>query len=771
MRYALICLGFIACTDKETDNTPTPTDFTDEDGDGFIAGADCDDSSGVVFPGANELCDGIDNDCDGEIDEGVTDGTVAWMDADGDGFGDGDTRSDVCSIPTGWTDVGGDCDDEDETIHPGADELCNRTDNNCDGIKDNDPIDTTTFFIDADLDGYGADDATIQACSMPAGYSDNDDDCNDSNPRTSPGADEIACDGVDNDCDGRTDADVVPRDHDSLQAAIDTLEDGSEICLSSGTYSEQIDLTGRSLTITGQDGPRSTRFQIGSTWPQVTVGTGANVTIQDISLQGPELILTNTVVQGGFAWVSEGALSLENVQVSDAVVSLADESELQGLLVYGETADISVSGLLVDEASFTFETGTSTSELGIIGGIIAGVEGSTVDLFDVQMNDTTVSSSADNPNTCNSAGLLAFSEGSALTGSLIDFSSGAIDISCDAASVMGGVLLSVNSTEALTGLSVTDTTVALNGGDATGRGLLYVDDFYDEGTHHWSAIDVSDNVISTSIDSASSLLFGVTSFQTNNVFLDHYSAYGNDVRAEGTGSSSAHGGGLQISGSGTLSHIDLRGNSVYGTTASFGGGAVLSTVDTPTPLFSLTNVVAAANTSEAASSESMGGGLHFDADREDSAFVLVNADFVSNDAITTDACAGGGLSMISDWPGVSFTVTNTNFTGNTCTGGTSAEGQAAYIGNVGSGTTAQWTYNNLYAQPTDAIAGIDDPTGTDGNTSGDPKYVSTSGSSAGWDLRLTVRSDVIDMGDPTILDADGTVSDIGAYGGPAGDAW
>ena len=772
MRYALICLGLVACTDKETDNTPEPTDFTDEDDDGHIAGADCDDADATVFPGADELCDGIDNDCDGETDEDPSNGTVAWADSDGDGFGDGDTRSDTCSVPSGWVEVGGDCDDANSAINPDADELCDGVDNDCDDKVDNDPSDTTTFYIDADLDGYGSDESTVESCDMPVGYSDNDDDCNDSNPRTSPGADEVSCDNIDNDCDGRTDAIVVPRDHDSIQAAIDALEDGAEVCLSPDTYTDQLDLSGRTLTFTGQQGPRSTRFDMGTAWPMVTVGAGGNITFQDISLQRPELVLSDTYVEGGFAWVQDATLALHGMQVDDVVVSLADDSVLEGLLVYGDNADISVSGLTIDAAAFTYEAGTGGSEPVIAGGMFT-VYDSTLELFDVQMTGTTVTTATEAPDDCITIGLLALADSSMVSGSYVDFSDTAYDLNCgDDVLILGLALTSFGGSEELSSVSITDNTVNISAPDGVEViGLSYVEDYSMEGTHHWSVVDVSNNTISTASDVDYAFMLGAAAFE-GDIQLDHFTGYGNDLRAESIDEGVVLGGALFVAGEGALSHIDLRSNSAYGTESALGGGAFLASGGMTSTAFTATNMLVAANTAESVTDVAAGGGLYIEA--YDGGLVLTNADFVANAATSAEACTGGAISY--EYGGMEhyLTATNINFSGNTCTGtGTiPALGQAAYLPGADTTVTYLWTYNNLFDQPTDAIFGFDDPTGTDGNISEDPKYISSTGSNpANWDLRLSVRSDVIDLGDPSILDVDGSISDIGGYGGPAGDDW
>ena len=112
----------------------------DDDGDGFSEEAgDCDDSNQNVNPDASEWCNDIDDDCDGEIDEfGVIDGDTWYLDADGDGYGS-EAASDTvtaCEQPEGYLEITGDCDDGDATIHPGAAELSDGLDNNCDGFVD-----------------------------------------------------------------------------------------------------------------------------------------------------------------------------------------------------------------------------------------------------------------------------------------------------------------------------------------------------------------------------------------------------------------------------------------------------------------------------------------------------------------------------------------------------------------------------------------------------------------------------------------------------------
>jgi hypothetical protein len=111
----------------------------DNDGDGFDVTADCDDGDPAVNPDADEVCDEIDNDCDGAIDTEDDSLIPEWyVDFDGDAYGDEGRPVTTCEEAEGIAPVGGDCDDTDADIHPGAPELCDEIDSNCDGVVDED---------------------------------------------------------------------------------------------------------------------------------------------------------------------------------------------------------------------------------------------------------------------------------------------------------------------------------------------------------------------------------------------------------------------------------------------------------------------------------------------------------------------------------------------------------------------------------------------------------------------------------------------------------
>ncbi len=101
---------------------------------------DCDDTNSEVFPGALEVCDGLDQNCDGSVDEGL-DLTPYWIDGDGDGFGASNQPSELlCESRDGWVTNGDDCDDTRDDVLPGAIDICDTLDNDCDGAADNSAV-------------------------------------------------------------------------------------------------------------------------------------------------------------------------------------------------------------------------------------------------------------------------------------------------------------------------------------------------------------------------------------------------------------------------------------------------------------------------------------------------------------------------------------------------------------------------------------------------------------------------------------------------------
>ena len=174
----------------------------DRDADGYDHLVDCDDEDATRYPGAVERCDGIDEDCNGTVDDGAAEALTWYADDDGDGFGQDDNSVVDCAEVEGRAIAAGDCDDENAAVNPDALERCDGVDEDCDGTVDEDALDATTVYTDADGDGYGDDSSASSSCAAE-GVEDGG-DCDDADATIFPGAEEL-CDGTDTDCDGDPD--------------------------------------------------------------------------------------------------------------------------------------------------------------------------------------------------------------------------------------------------------------------------------------------------------------------------------------------------------------------------------------------------------------------------------------------------------------------------------------------------------------------------------------------------------------------------------------
>ena len=228
------------CDNKDNNCNGVLDETCDLDGDGFCGIAplvfgpeavcksetvDCNDGDFAVNPGAQELCDGKDTDCDGEADEGC--------DEDGDGF---------CSqVPIAFgagkvcQDFRLDCDDGDDAVHPDAFEACNGKDDNCILGEDEGCDDDGDGFCEGDIpealeycyqSGFGqfSSECDLVQASCPNGF----EDCDDLDDETNPGGLE-ACNGFDDDCDGAID-EGFDQDGDGYCSAGAVVESGCAVC-------------------------------------------------------------------------------------------------------------------------------------------------------------------------------------------------------------------------------------------------------------------------------------------------------------------------------------------------------------------------------------------------------------------------------------------------------------------------------------------------------------------------------------------------------------
>ncbi len=253
----ILALGLAACRSKQPD----------EDADGFDVLTDCDDADASVNPDAAEVCNGVDDNCNGPVDDAATDASSFYVDADADTVGNSGVSVTACAAPAGYVADDGDCDDANADIHPGATEddcsdpidyncdgssgfadadedgwpacndcddkaaeispagveSCDGIDNNCDGSKDEaGALGERTFYTDADNDGFGDSGASVTACELPAGAVANADDCDDTKGTINPDASEI-CDTLDQNCNAVIDEDPT----DAKTYYLDADQDGA----------------------------------------------------------------------------------------------------------------------------------------------------------------------------------------------------------------------------------------------------------------------------------------------------------------------------------------------------------------------------------------------------------------------------------------------------------------------------------------------------------------------------------------------------------------
>jgi hypothetical protein len=405
-------------------------DENDQDGDGVTVAVDCDDNDASVYPNADELCDGVDNDCDGDVDESAVDAPMWFIDADGDGYGQPAKAEGIssCDALDGYADNADDCDDSAVTTNPAADEYCDGIDTDCDDVEDNDPLDGDSYYPDVDGDGFGDDSAEMLSCTEVDGYVTQGGDCDDLDTEIHDGLEEICDDGIDQDCDGIIDdtcLNTVETSSAMTQiSATGSTSFGSSLATgdfdgdgvtdivvgASGDYTEAY-FGGAAFMFSGADlvGPISSEAAISAHFSDTDYGYfGSSMTsIADLDEDGNDELLVSSYGMGTVSLITGslasptwtvGATFAGDVDLGRYIISAGDYTN------DGET-DVLLSGDGVDDAGaaylfagpFDGDYATTDARLTIAGAEPEGDLGFAGTLADVSgdgVDDLLVSSSA-----------------------------------------------------------------------------------------------------------------------------------------------------------------------------------------------------------------------------------------------------------------------------------------------------------------------------------------------------------------------------------------
>ncbi len=634
----------VACKGKDAGDDTGKIAPADVDGDGYTNDVDCDDYDASVHPGADEVCNGIDDDCDGSVDEDPALGFAFYEDADGDGYGDASTEVVACDPPSSSSVlVAGDCDDSAASVHPGASETCNDVDDDCDGDIDEYAIDALPWYTDADGDGYGDNATMVLACEQPSGTVANNGDCDDAHAEAHPGGEEV-CDSLDNDCDGTVDFEFTVGVHfPTIQDAIDAASDGDIVCVPPGDYPENVDFLGKNVEVYGYGGAEQTAITGDGTGPVVTIASG----------------------EGSHAWLHGFTITGGASDAGAGIYVEASQPTLEDLVVEGNTCASPASGACKGAGVALVDAAASLSK--------------------VEIRDNT----AEADEVCGGGlyvGITSASGSSAVSPELTDVS------------------LLDNSAVAIGNLGA--------GGGACFEwpaGLYNLYPTWDGGTVAGNTVE---NGSTAAVGGGIALVGdGYANIQAMHLFVADNVATGFD----------ASGGGLGHHGDGSGAWVQVY-NSVFANNAATGETAV-------------------------------GGGVGLGTYAN---LNVIHADFVGNEAAT----AGGAVGFA----GVDYAygdITAANLVSNDAPDGSA-------FGWVDDPAYFQVGYSNLYDN---AAPEATDPTRvyTYASIAADPLYLDTSAASAvDWDLHLDPSSPSVDPTDYYDYDVDGTPGDIGAYGGSYG---
>ncbi len=714
----------------------------DRDGDGVMdstyGGPDCQPDDIDSFPGADEVCDGIDNDCDDEIDEDDALDALTWYaDGDTDGYGDETVTRQACAQPSGYVSEAGDCDDGDDALHP-----------------------ETWWFADSDGDGYGDEDSSVQQCEEPSGHVLDDSDCDDERKDVNPSEDEL-CDEVDHDCDGSDGF----EDEDS---------DGWPVCKNEkGEYDcddgDAEQYPGADEYCNGEDDDCDVAVDENdaldaSTWYADSDGDGwgdgSTAAVACDQPTGHVALEYATDCDDDDAAQYPGADEYCNEEDDDCDGDVDEWDAVDATTWYfdfdedgyGDDAATDqaceqLSGYVAkggdcDDEDPDFSPGAEE----YCDGIDTDCDGNPDYDLNVGMSGTTYKTITD---------ALAYATAGdricVLDGTYYETVNVNVDVLLEGQS-RDGVVIDANGDSPVLGLtSVTSAEIknlTLTGGEGGSGTALY---------SHESDATFSDVLIHTN-SSTGTTCYGGMIYQSSTKTGNILSFDGLEIRDNTVQCSDVYGGIIYLERYGGLimDHLRVTGNSVRG------DGVIDGIFYTYVGEALITNAIIAGNgiQGDGPSVDIRSGLFNISV----ATFDLTNAVIYANhfDADLGTMQAG----VLRDTDGGS-TLTNVTISSNIFADGTVPDAQVAM-------SDATFSYCNFYHyDPDAAFSHSTNPLGQTDTIEDDPEFsdVSEKLDSSEWDFTLQSSSALINAGNPAIRDTDGSTSDIGAYGGPNGDSW
>ncbi len=655
-----------------------------------------------------------------------------------------------------------DCDDTDDSVHPDAQELCDGVDNDCDDAVDEDAEDGFEGFWDGDGDGHGDPALPITSCTSE-GLVVLADDCDDARADVHPGAVE-ACDGVDNDCDEVIDEDMVmvPEDHATLQEAVDAAADEAEICVAAGTWNELVDVDGRALTLTGRGGVDGTTLDVaGLGDPMIKLrGAGANLTVQGFTVTG--LVdggAVGAARRGAFLQQDGQVFTGRNLAFVDNSWAIDDDMSLslRGGLIHADGGRTVLQDAEIARNTWSIDDGGDYHTVTIEGGFLRSAGSNKLELVRVDVHDNTFTSDGDAFRTDVYGGLFA-ATGQELTVEDLLLQDNTVELTVDVLfDVEGLFLYGTPATDTLVeGLQLLRTTatiandgVVANGGDLHGLVRL------SGGTGETTVRDVllQDNVLSMAGTGTLQVWGSLLRVDGGELVFDGAELFGNTVEiVDADYTQILRGGMLYVGGDFELSHLDVRANEARA--RSLWGGIVRVQADQA--LSSLHHASFAGNVAGSEDALSVIGGVLL-ADAHYDGMELSHLTLYGNEITSGDFLEGGALELGALWASSPQTLSHITATSNTATA-EAPSGADIHASHTG----ALLSYNNV-----GDLGGVE---AGETDMDVDPGFVDVTGDDPLlWDLHLLATSELVDAGDPDCADEDGTVCDIGAYGGPGGD--